>query len=340
MSVVERPGPEWTVYRDGGRYTLLAPSLRVALELAELPELRPKIYIDTPDSERAAIRSVQWTPDVPAPSLGSEQGRVRLDHDEVLYAVDGLRTLFVMKEPQRDSFAAMAREFKAAAAWYAFVTQRKAEHTAMEGRNPVAVQRFKSGDRKGEIKWPAKMPGAERLEIVQALVSNAELAATVDDSHVLVQAAARRLCARLSIADADETKLRARRAAVIDLRTLALPLCSYGQPLYGSHTTTDFDLALGSIDKRLDVFDSVREYGFAVDSTAWMLPAKWHDVQAVRQIKVLDVEVRRDVHYAGTHVLIEHRRLVQVIDEREREPHDYRGQMWTTVEMLRGEKPT
>jgi hypothetical protein len=104
--------------------------------------------------------------------------------------------------------------------------------------------------------------------------------------------------------------------------------------VHGESTLDAIDSALVLLRGRLDCLVSVRELGFGVDAIGWLLPAKWDDIQCRRRVRVLEVEVCRDVHYAGVYIPIEHRRVVQVIDRNEWQPHESKGTLYAPVERL------
>jgi hypothetical protein len=327
------PGPRWTVYRDGGVYELRAGSMLDALLLAVPESKRPKIHGYTSEVERAAIRSVKWTPNVEQVGM-LECPLVRVDETTVVRRVMlAERRLVVVESPLSETLSLR----KAIAGIERAVEWRSACERWTKENTPLAVQRYKSGERKGRIKWTPKTTATIKRAIVETNAVTDAARATLDESDVLVQRAGGVLVeavTRSTIETMDEPAAEKLRATLEKLRAYVEPLHVYGAPLHGDSILDAIDSALVLLRGRLDCLVSVRELGFDVDAIAWLLPAKWDDIQCRRRVRVLEVEVCRDVHYAGVHVPIEHRRLVQVIDKSDWQLHEAKGTTYAPVERL------
>jgi hypothetical protein len=327
------PGPRWTVYRDGGVYELRAGSMLDALLLAVPESKRPKIHGYTSEVERAAIRSVEWTPNVEPPTL-RDPPTVRLDETTVVRRETNTeRVLVVVESPLSEtlSLRKATAEIERAVEWRSACEMWTKENT------PLAVQLYKSGERKGRIKWAPKTTATIKRAIVETNAVADAARATLDESDVLVQRAGGVLVeavTRSMIETLNESAAEKLRSTLEKLRAYVEPLHAYGAPLHGESTLDAIDSALVLLRGRLDCLVSVRELGFGVDAIGWLLPAKWDDIQCRRRVRVLEVEVCRDVHYAGVYIPIEHRRVVQVIDRNEWQPHESKGTLYAPVERL------
>jgi hypothetical protein len=327
------PGPRWTVYRDGGVYELRAGSMLDALLLAVPESKRPKIHGYTSEVERAAIRSVEWTPNVEPPTL-RDPPTVRLDETTVVRRETNTERVSVVVESPLSETLSLRKataEIERAVEWRSACEMWTKENT------PLAVQLYKSGERKGRIKWAPKTTATIKRAIVETNAVADAARATLDESDVLVQRAGGVLVeavTRSMIETLNESAAEKLRSTLEKLRAYVEPLHAYGAPLHGESTLDAIDSALVLLRGRLDCLVSVRELGFGVDAIGWLLPAKWDDIQCRRRVRVLEVEVCRDVHYAGVYIPIEHRRVVQVIDRNEWQPHESKGTLYAPVERL------
>jgi hypothetical protein len=329
------PGPRWTVYRDGGVYELLAGSMLDALQLAVPESKRPGVYFNTPPEWVVAIRSVEWTPNV-EPIATAESPPVRIDETVGMRRVVFKRRRLIVDDTPRTkppTLKTAIAELEQTVAWVGWCAAWAKEST------PVAVQRFKSGERKGRIKWAPKTTATIKRAIVETNAVADAARATLDESATLVSRAGEVLVGAVyrtcsTIETLDEPTAEKLRATLEKLRAYVEPLTVYGAPLHGDSTLDAIDSVLLLLRGRLDCLTSVRELGFGVDAIAWLLPAKWDDIQCRRRVRVLEIEVRRDVHYAGVHVPIEHRRVVQVIDPKDWQSHESKGILYAPVERL------
>jgi hypothetical protein len=302
----------WLVHRDGDLWTLQAESVVQAIEDSVW---RQDTFNGRPCGEPRLSRGVAVLPHVRPPDLEGVKpiavcvvtsvfGQGEVSDGRAIYLLnEGSHPVVVLGAVVRAHSKAIAI-YKRAAAWLDKLQRIEREDAA---RLPKPLPVYKSGKRKGEIHWPAKMGADQRAAYSAAFDRNAylrretEVAATLCDwskrwmEHLAPARKPLEECTEQELLE----RLTERKAEIADA---------------GKPTPPELLMQVAAIQERLDVFDSIRSYGFDVGTIVDVLPASWSDDQSTHRGRVTEARVEHKPTYFGKEPATQHRRVVEFFD--------------------------
>lgn len=157
------------------------------------------------------------------------------------------------------------------------------------------------------IKWSRATSATAKARVLAGVVHNAAIDEYVTAMQATLVFDTERACALLvpppkRADEMAEAELRERKAQhEAELATL----------YPGSSARHEITTQLAAVQRRLDVFDSVREHGFDVGTVVDVLPAPWDDEQITRRARVVEVVVEHEPTYFGRKPETQHRRVVE-----------------------------
>jgi hypothetical protein len=162
----------------------------------------------------------------------------------------------------------------------------------------------------GLLKWPRKTSAAEKARVLDGVVHNAALDEYIAAMQATLVDATQEVCERLvpppkRVDEMTEAELRERKAQH------EAELAKLSPSATARHEITT---KLVAVQRRLDVFDSIREHGFVVGEVVDVLPAPWDDEQITRRARVVEVVVEHKPTYFGNQPDTQHCRVVEFFD--------------------------
>lgn len=325
--VWEERWPTWTVYRDGGRWTGEACSTLDAVRRSAWLADKPPLYAGSSSDERRAVASSTWIDGVVVPEPAPNEPRVRISASQVVRCIG--KYAVAVKDAEVDLGLEGASLWLAnAAEWYRLC---KAQAACV---SKPAVARYKTGDKTGRYKWPAKMSVAERLAVLERarerLVADRdydECSGVVDGALAATKTAVDQIHVARPYAfeTSNERTAKTWRLAIAAVHPAALACAdTWADKVRAQPLVDAIDATLIDIDRELDLFASVREYGFAPGELAWLLPSQSDErdgFTSKRKVRIDGVQVDREPSSYNPAGEPEHRRLVRWLD-----PKDARGE--------------
>ena len=335
----------WHVHRDGHRWSVPAASLAEALLRAcmRTDSMTGQQYVDAGTKRERFEAPPPEEPPIALHYLG--------DQIEAVHHVDGETTVHVVNLGLDVSHDFACEVLERSRARFA-AAQRESEASTVKDASgaPVEVHFYRSGERAltvggslgqagklergvikwsctghmhrlleeferdGLIKWPRSTSAAAKTRTLEGVVHNAKQleyvramqSVLVDSTELACESCVPR---PKPLDELDESGLRARRDS------LTAELGALTSTAAARH---EVNARIAAVDRRLDIFDSIRSHGFDVGAVVDVLPAPWDDEQITRRARVIEVVVEHKQTYFGNEPDTQHRRAVEYFDGHER----------------------